>query len=730
MKKLNKITAVLAITTVFLLNGNLFVYAQALPQEPSAPSAPKEPATPSAPQSPKEPVEPSAPKAPQEPALPKEPTLPIEPVVVPIEEYAANENNLLLNQGGMNGLVSGSQNGGGNTNSDVVVNTGSATTSGIINNIGNSNLAASQNSASLVPAGGSSIIKNADNGANSSNSGVLNQNSSSVNGQTNSATVKNDLNQFSNSGDNVNNSNTGGSVTINTGNANTSGSIVNMLNTNASGVVISEFNIADNHTGDYILDFNSNCILGCYPPSFLFNSGNGSGSGNSVNTSAYSDSATFQNNTADIENNMNLLANTGNNTSDRNTGTNSSINTGNANVSANIANFANNNLAGNVYLGVVNIYGNLNGDIVLPSNYTCSNCSGNGLIAGNSGNGDNSTSVASVNSSDNYLLSQTNAANIQNNININAETGNNSTSRNTNGENSIQTGEANILTQVLNVANNNIAGGDWWLVIVNEAGNWIGKILGAPEGSSFAASSGMSITSGESGEIIVNNIGNGENSNSSIAVNQLNVESLEQSNNANIVNNVNLMANTGGNSASRNTGGSNSITTGDANVILNIINFVNNNVSGNGRLFVTLVNVFGSWIGDFVTPGSAKEPEENNGVNQNNNAIGGNTAPLNATPLISSSNSSSSVDAQPQSQSSNVLLPKSAKSGRYSYSPRQSTVKGLGDETKGDELAMAKEVAGGKSESANSLNINLAWLLLLVPLYLIIRVARKRILAR
>ena len=65
------------------------------------------------------------------------------------------------------------------------------------------------------------------------------------------------------------------------------------------------------------------------------------------------------------------------------------------------------------------------------------------------------------------------------------------------------------------------------------------------------------------------------------------------------MNNVDLYANTGGNSASRNTGGDNSITTGDATIVANIINFVNTNISGNGRLFVNVVNVFGSWFGDF-----------------------------------------------------------------------------------------------------------------------------------
>ncbi|MFI5134113.1 MAG: hypothetical protein ACHQEB_07250, partial [Chitinophagales bacterium] len=62
--------------------------------------------------------------------------------------------------------------------------------------------------------------------------------------------------------------------------------------------------------------------------------------------------------------------------------------------------------------------------------------------------------------------------------------------------------------------------------------------------------------------------------------------------------------------------------TGNAQIIANMVNFVNNNISGNGKLFVTVVNVFGSWMGDFITPGSKKPdapPVANNGSNNNQN---------------------------------------------------------------------------------------------------------------
>jgi hypothetical protein len=86
-------------------------------------------------------------------------------------------------------------------------------------------------------------------------------------------------------------------------------------------------------------------------------------------------------------------------------------------------------------------------------------------------------------------------------------------------------------------------------------------------------------------------------------INITNTTTTTQTNNAKIENNVNLSANAGGNNASYNTGGNSNVSTGDTQVIVNIVNFVNTNITGGGKLVVTVVNVFGSWLGDFVAPG-------------------------------------------------------------------------------------------------------------------------------
>src|SRR5690606_28208657 len=95
-------------------------------------------------------------------------------------------------------------------------------------------------------------------------------------------------------------------------------------------------------------------------------------------------------------------------------------------------------------------------------------------------------------------------------------------------------------------------------------------------------------------------------SNNSASANQSSDTTTTQTNDANIHNNLNLSANTGGNDAKFNTGGDSNIVTGDATIIANIVNFVNNNIVGDGKLVVTVVNVFGSWVGDLITPGQSK----------------------------------------------------------------------------------------------------------------------------
>lgn len=602
---------------------------------------------------------------------------------------------------------------------DTLLTTGDANTTGNIANTGNLNAVASDPSGS---GDGSLNIINSENGADSSNTGSATITQDNTTDQSNSATVLNNLDLESDTGGNEADRNVG-NTEIETGDANVTGTIVNNVNTNIAGVAISEFNIEDVHTGDLVLDFASNCIAGCgIFDTSLANIGNGADSDNDLSLDSTTNNTTNQINDITALNNMTLDADSGHNSASRNTGGDSTITAGDANVSANALTFANNNLAGNVLYGVVNIFGDLIGDIILDeatlaSLGVCVSCPSD-VTAKNVGNGSNSDNNIAIDTTNNDNTFQFNDATIENNLIMEAETGNNDVSKNTGGDNSIKTGNADVDAQVLNIANSNIIGGIWWLVIVNEAGQWVGRIMGAPDGTNFAGSSGTEFSVDGSGEITATNSGNGSGSDNNIDVAQTTNNTTNQINTANIVNNLNLSANTGGNEASRNTGGNSSIITGDAKIVANLVNFVNNNISG-GKLVVTVVNVFGSWLGDFVGPGQQKQ---NNNSEQEQQVLAQGSSEGNPSDEQQNNNNSQTQgNSQTQAPSSTpqVLaaslqgpsLPGSTGFGGVGAAVAVSNFSAVAGFKAGSENPVSTLLGGEKSK----IRINIAWLLLLVP---------------
>jgi hypothetical protein len=602
---------------------------------------------------------------------------------------------------------------------DTEIDTGDATTTAGITTVGNINVSSAGVVPTLEDDDGGVTISNDGNGTDSENSGSVSLTESDDTVQLNEATVVNNLYQETETGDNSASRNVGDSI-IKTGDANTTGTVMTAVNTNIDGVMVNEFNIADDHMGDYILDFESGCISGCYAEdTSLTNSGNGSDSVNDTSLDSLVESNTFQNNDAAIENNITLKSDSGNNDADRNTGGDSIIETGDANVSANVLTYANNNLSGNVIYSVVNIFGDLIGDIIFPEGYCCFG----DITATNSDNGSDTLNVADIDLSNNDQTFQANDADIKNNLVFDANTGDNDVSKNTGGTNSIKTGSATVDAQVVNIANTNISGGDWWLVIVNEAGNWVGKIYGATIGDLFGGSDGFAFSQGESGEINVTNSDNGSQSENTASVSQTNQNTTVQSNEADITNNINLSANTGGNSASRNTGGDSSITTGDANIIANLVNFVNNNISG-GRLFVNVVNVFGSWMGDFMGPGQKKE--SNVTADSTTNGVGGSSQ--------SSSNTSSSSESQETNVSASeegdnelVITVNNPLALVASAFVSSESFSGSGQENSQEEVDAGQEEVLGATAERKTVRVNLAYVLLALPFlaYIGIRKIRK-----
>lgn len=614
----------------------------------------------------------------------------------------------------------GSQNESSQTG-NTTINTGEAQASGSLSNIGNTNVASTANSE--VGIGGVTILNN-QNGSQSTNTGSVVVNDESLTNQNNNASLDNSLIVASSSGKNDANNNVGSS-TINTGDANTSGTILNSVNTNIAGAVVSEFNVVDDQIGDLILDYQANCISGCsaFGGVEIENTTNGSNSDNLSEVDIISNELTFQNNDAEVENVLDLSANTGDNSTSANTGGDNVINTGDANVSGSVLNFLNNNIAGNVIYGIVNIYGELIGDIVVPDGYVNTGFSFPVNMA-NTNNGSESQNSSNVDLLTSDFTSQFNDADIVNNLVIDANTGVNETNANTGGDNSIYTGDIDVDAQILNIANNNFVGGDWWIVLVNEAGNWVGRIF-APvtsfNGGSFAMSGGNAEV-GENGDINIKNSGNGSGSENIASLTNEGSDVTLQSNEAVIVNNINLSANTGNNSANNNTGGDSMIKTGDANIQFNLINFLNNNFAG-GNVFLTVVNVFGNWVGDFIAPGGVKAEENTNP------AIGGveNIPSVNSSNQSSSSNNSSSSSSS-QSAATNAVISTPSVLGTKTWKAKNkiaSIGSGVSDEK--DNLALADTSLPNSEKSKTK--INLAWGLIILPGLFIVNMLRRRFLA-
>ncbi|OGM30423.1 hypothetical protein A2630_01725 [Candidatus Woesebacteria bacterium RIFCSPHIGHO2_01_FULL_44_10] len=604
--KIKKLITLLALGS--LLIGQMVAPISVAYAVPDLPSTPETPDSPDSPDSPDEPETPELPGATPTPTPVSTPTP--TPVSTPTPTPLASPEP---GEGGISDLSGESQDN--YTGNDPYIDTGDSTVDGSIVNTGNTNLLSDPDNGGD---GGVSIL-NEGNGDGSDNSGVIIFDSASLTIQDNDATVDNSLILDSATGENSTSRNTNADNTIETGDANVTGTILNALNTNVNGVMVSEFNIADDHLGDFILDFDSYCISGCDGGSAtITNQDNGSDSTNTGEIEIIDENSSFQTNTANVENEMILFANSGDNIADNNTGGDSTIDTGDANASGNVINFLNNNLAGNVLYGVVNIFGDLIGDIILPEEYlTAYDLDVN---MANLGNGDGSSNTTLFDQTTNSNYTQFNNAQIINNIDLAATTGDNTASDNTGGDSFIDTGDADIDARIVNIANSNIIGGTWWIVLVNEAGNWVGRIMGAPTGLPFFGSAGTTFDIAADGTINITNEGNGDESTNTGSLTQTTTNSTTQVNEAFVTNNISLGANTGGNSTSRNTGGDNRITTGDASVMLNLINFVNNNFAGANVIF-TVVNVFGNWFGDFVGPGYTQEAQA-----ANNPGVGGYTS--------------------------------------------------------------------------------------------------------
>lgn len=369
---------------------------------------------------------------------------------------------------------------------------------------------------------------------------------------------------------------TGGSAS--TGNARDLATIVNLLQStsNALGGNTLTFvrNINGNVNGDLLLD---PATLGAVQPA-----GSGITSNNNLNV----------NNTtnATLTNGVNLNAMSGNAAVAQNT-TAGDATSGNASAIANVVNLINSAITGGrSFLGVVNINGNLNGNILLPPNFidqlVASNVPTVNVNIGNTGPSSNNT----VNStgSNNTNVTNTNNQGITNNIQTTAASGNANVSQNTTAGNAT-TGSASNSITAFNLTGSNVIGSNDLLVFVNVMGKWVGMIVNAP--GATAAELGSGITTNTS------NAGNNSN----------NTTNVTNTTNQKITNNINLAAQSGDATVTQNTKAGNA-TTGNANTAVNLLNIQNSSFSLANWFGILFINVFGTWNGNFGINSAASDP--------------------------------------------------------------------------------------------------------------------------
>ncbi len=570
---------------------------------------------------------------------------------------------------------------------------------------------------------GPSAVINDNNGSGSTNTG--NSTSTTVDNTTqdNGATVSNTTNGSAVAGSNTTSYNVG-NTTQSSSDANVSGTAITSVNTNLDGVMVSEFNIVDNHTGDIILSeeaLQANCVSGCGGnTASASNTNNGAGSTNTANNTSSNTDNTTQNNTAGVGNTMNLSADSGSSEASFNHAGDTTLDTGNANVSANSLTFANNNLSGGeVVYAVINIYGDLEGDIILPE-FSSAEGSNSSSETSNTNNGADSTNTANSTTNNTDNTTQNNDATINNELVFDANTGENSASYNHGGDTDVSTGQSSVQSNTLNIANSNITGGNYWLVLINVAGKWFGKIMGGPEGSQFAGSEGVMFEIGEEDELNVS-IGAQNDNNAADSTNTANsttdnTDNTTQNNDATINNRLDLSANTGRNDASFNSGGDTTIKTGDARIIANLVNFVNNNISGTGRLVVVVINVFDRWLGNFYGPGQMKNVAVATGGNQNQQNA-------NQQQETTTTNSTTTTTSETQGGVAGSFRRTITSVFRKSTVSKNANVSSSTSET--------QKVAGISTANMNAIaktdkiSINLAWILVILPMIIVGLIGRK-----
>lgn len=358
---------------------------------------------------------------------------------------------------------------------------------------------------------------------------------------------------------------------IKSGNTSDIVNILNMLQSSwdiqgAGDLMTFVANINGNVTGDLVI-----------------NPGGITGPGStSVNQSNVNNNVTI--NTKDsgtINNNVDLNSNSGNVNVNSNTLAGDAT-SGNAEAIANLVNMIDSAImAGKSFIGVININGNLDGDILLPPNFL------DMLIASGA---PSATITISRASTTNVNVNANSSQTINNDVSLNAQSGNVNADSNTTAG-SMTSGNAVTRLTIFNLTGRQVTGANSLLVFVNVLGSWVGMILDAPGANSAVFCGGACTTS--------TNVNTNAN--------------LTSDTSQTINNNLKLNAQSGNVDASKNTEVGNG-RSGDASASANILNIENSKLSLSNWFGILFINVLGQWHGSFGMDTAAGEPTVSGGM--------------------------------------------------------------------------------------------------------------------
>lgn len=380
--------------------------------------------------------------------------------------------------------------------------------------------------------------------------------SASDDSQAPKATIDTTIKADTDSGDaTVKDNRTGGNAS--SGNSETSATSVNVAN--ANGVTAGNFqtfncDIRDDIQGSIVIDPTTLMPFCSNTPATASTSQGGDGS---LQTSA---------GLADILNNIVLSAGSGDATVNGNR-TGGDATSGNATALANVVNIANSAIsAKNSFVGVINIYSDVQGDILVPQSIVDGLAQQGSIPGANQGQ----TSVS-------------------NNLDAAATSGDATVKDNRTGGDATSGNAATSMT-VMNLTGQQVVAKNSLLVFVNVLGKWMGMIVPAPGANTAMLGSG--IQTSQAPQVATQNPGgNGSGSQSSIT------------------NNISVKAASGDASVTGNRTGGNA-TSGSAQAGINLLNITDSNFKLDDWFGALFINVLGNWLGNFDIQKLAGQPAD------------------------------------------------------------------------------------------------------------------------